>query len=131
MPSRSRDRRRPASRSSIRTASPSLALRGCEIPARPRLRQRATTPSPERPRQARTGGAAVQALNEDKVLGQENHFEIGASVDRSKIRILGNNELGFIYPDLLVGLSAAIRGTEQILHTAANIGFSPVSLGAW
>src|SRR5262249_32788816 len=29
------------------------------------------------------------------------------------------------------GPNAAIPGTGQIIHTAANIGFSPVSLAAW
>jgi iron complex outermembrane recepter protein len=78
-----------------------------------------------------TTGASLQALNDDKVLGHDNYFVIGASVDRSKIGFLGNSELGFIYPDLFVGPNAAIPGTGQIIHTFGNIGFSPVSLGAW
>src|SRR5262249_16876174 len=64
-------------------------------------------------------------------LGHDNYFVIGASVDRSKIGFLGNSELDFIYPDLFVGPNAAVPGTGQVIHTAANIGFSPVSLGAW
>jgi iron complex outermembrane recepter protein len=75
-----------------------------------------------------TTGASLQALNDDKVLGHDNYFVIGASVDRSKIGFLGNSELGFIYPDLFVGPNAAVPGTGQIIHTAADIGFSPVSL---
>src|SRR5262249_21261091 len=47
------------------------------------------------------------------------------------IGFLGNSELGFIYPDLFIGPNAAIPGTGQIIHTAADIGFSPVSLAAW
>ena len=78
-----------------------------------------------------TTGASLQALNDDKVLGHDNYFVIGASVDRSKIGFLGNSELGFIYPDLFVGPNAAVPGTGQIIHTAGNIGFSPVSLAAW
>jgi iron complex outermembrane receptor protein len=80
---------------------------------------------------AMTTGALLQALNDDKVLGHDNYFVIGASVDRSKIGFQGNSELGVISPDLFVGPSTAIPGTGQIIHTAANIGFSPVSLGAW
>src|SRR5215813_5237696 len=80
---------------------------------------------------ALTTGASLQGLNDDKVLGHDNYFVIGASVDRSKIGFQGNSELGFIYPDLFVGPNAAIPGTGQIIHTAANIGFSPVSLGTW
>src|SRR5215831_524461 len=80
---------------------------------------------------ALTTGASLQALNDDKVFGHDNNFVIGASVDRSKIGFQGNSELGFIYPDLFTGPNAAIPGTGQIIHTAANIGFSPVSLAAW
>src|SRR5262249_8017364 len=62
---------------------------------------------------ALTTGASLQGLNDDKVLGHDNYFVIGASVDRSKIGFLGNSELGFIYPDLFVGPNAAIPGTGQ------------------
>jgi iron complex outermembrane receptor protein len=78
-----------------------------------------------------TTGASLQGLNDDKVLAHDNYLVIGASVDRSKIGFLGNSELDFIYPDLFVGPNAAVPGTGQIIHTAANIGFSPVSLAAW
>src|SRR5262249_57281993 len=39
--------------------------------------------------------------------------------------------VGFIYPDLFVGPNAAVPGTGEIIHTAGNLGFSPVSLAAW
>jgi iron complex outermembrane recepter protein len=78
-----------------------------------------------------TTGASLQALSDDKVLGHDNNFVIGASVDRSKIGFLGSSGLGVIYPDLFVGPNAAVPGTGEIIHTAGNIGFSPVSLGAW
>jgi iron complex outermembrane receptor protein len=78
-----------------------------------------------------TTGASLQALGDDKVLGHDNNFVIGASVDRSKIGFRANSELGVIYPDLFVGPNAAVPGTGDIIHTAGNIGFSPVSLAAW
>jgi iron complex outermembrane recepter protein len=78
-----------------------------------------------------TTGASLQALGDDKVFAHDNNFVIGASVDRSKIGFRANSELGVIYPDLFVGPNAAVPGTGEIIHTAANIGFSPVSLGAW
>jgi iron complex outermembrane receptor protein len=78
-----------------------------------------------------TTGASLQGLSDDKVLGHDNNFVIGASVDRSKIGFRANSELGFIYPDLFVGPNAAVPGTGEIIHTAGNIGFSPVSLAAW
>src|SRR5262249_26116401 len=76
-------------------------------------------------------GASLQALSDDKVLGHDNNFVIGGSVDRSKIGFRANSELGYIDPDLFVGPNAAIPGTGQIIHTAGNLGFSPVSLAAW
>jgi iron complex outermembrane recepter protein len=80
---------------------------------------------------ALTTGASLQGLNDDKVFGHDNYFVIGASVDRSKIGFRANSELDYIYPDLFVGPNAAIPGTGQIIRTAGNLGFSPVSLAAW
>jgi iron complex outermembrane receptor protein len=78
-----------------------------------------------------TTGASLQGLNDDKVFGHDNYFTIGGSVDRSKIGFQAKSELDYIYPDFFVGPNAAVPGTGQIVHTAANIGVSPVSLGAW
>jgi iron complex outermembrane recepter protein len=72
---------------------------------------------------ALTTGASLQGLNDDKVLGHDNYFVIGASVDRSKIGFQANSELGYIYPDLFVGPNAAIPGTGETIHTAGNLGF--------
>ena len=78
-----------------------------------------------------TTGASLQAINDDKMFGHDNYFTIGGSVDHSKIGFQGNSELGYIYPDFFVGPNAAVPGTGQIIHTAGNIGFAPVSLAAW
>jgi iron complex outermembrane recepter protein len=78
-----------------------------------------------------TTGASLQGINDDKIFGHDNYFTIGGSVDRSKIGFQGNSELGYIYPDFFVGPNAAVPGTGQIVHTAGNIGFAPVSLAAW
>jgi iron complex outermembrane recepter protein len=78
-----------------------------------------------------TTGASLQAINDDKIFGHDNYFTIGGSVDRSKIGFQGNSELGYIYPDFFVGPNAAVPGTGQIVRTAGNIGFAPVSLAAW
>jgi iron complex outermembrane receptor protein len=80
---------------------------------------------------AMTTGAVLQALSDDKVFGHDNNFIIGASVDRSKIGFQANSELGYIFPDLFTGPNAAVPGTGQIIHTAGNLGFSPVSSAAW
>jgi iron complex outermembrane recepter protein len=79
---------------------------------------------------ARTIGGSLQAINDDKIFGHGNYFTIGTSMDRSRISFQANSELGYIYPDLFVGPNAAVPGTGQIIHTGANIGFSPVDLGA-
>ena len=78
-----------------------------------------------------TTGASLQGINDDKIFGHDNYFTIGGSVDRSKIGFQGNSELGYIYPDFFVGPNAAVPGTGQIVRTAGNIGFAPVSLAAW
>ena len=123
MNSRSRDRRRPPSRSSIRTASRSIVRLGggntCATTAWGTVDRTFT--------KALTTGASLQALGDDKVFGHDNNFVIGASVDRSKIRFMANSELGVISPDLFVGPTVAVPGTGEIIHTAGNIGFSPVS----
>ncbi|MGB9269927.1 MAG: TonB-dependent receptor, partial [Pseudolabrys sp.] len=78
-----------------------------------------------------TTGASLQGINDDKLLGHDNYFTIGGSVDRSKIGFQGNSELGYIYPDFFIGPNAAVPGTGQIVRTAGNIGFAPVSIAAW
>lgn len=80
---------------------------------------------------ALTTGGTLQATNDDKILGHNNYFTIGGSIDRSKIGFRANSELGYVFPDLFVGPNAAVPGTGQIIHTAANLGFSPVDLSAW
>jgi iron complex outermembrane recepter protein len=80
---------------------------------------------------ALTAGGTLQATNDDKIFGHDNYFTIGGSIDRSKIGFHANSELGYVFPDLFVGPNAAVPGTGQIIHTAANLGFSPVDLSAW
>src|SRR6266508_4466783 len=79
---------------------------------------------------ALTTGGTLQAINDDKILGHNNYFTIGGSIDHSKIGFQANSELGYIFPDLFVGPNTAVPGTGHIIHTAANLGFSPVSLDA-
>jgi hypothetical protein len=62
--------------------------------------------------------------------GNGEQTDIGGSIDHSKIGFRANSELGYVFPDLFVGPNAAVPGTGQIIHTAANLGFSPVSLDA-
>jgi iron complex outermembrane recepter protein len=79
---------------------------------------------------ALTTGGTLQATNDDKIFGHDNYFTLGGSIDHSNIGFQANSELGYVFPDLSVGPNAAVPGTGQIIHTAANLGFSPVSLDA-
>ena len=79
---------------------------------------------------ALTTGASLQAVNNAPLLGRDNQFTIGGSIDHSTIDFRGNSELGFIYPNLFVGPNASVPGTGLIIHTAGNIGYSPVNLDA-
>ena len=77
-----------------------------------------------------TVGGSLQATNDDKIFGRDNHFTIGASYDHSRIGFGGDSELGYIYPDFFVGPNGPITGTGVILHTDAYIGYAPVDLSA-
>ncbi len=79
---------------------------------------------------ATTVGASAEASSTAKLFGHGNNFSFGGSVDHSSVGFGANSELSTIFPDLSVGPNSIIPGTGQIIHTAANIGFSPVSLKA-
>ena len=61
--------------------------------------------------EALTTGASLQAMNNAPLLGHDNQFTIGGSIDHSTIDFRRNSELGFIYPDLFVGPNASVPGT--------------------
>ena len=77
-----------------------------------------------------TVGGSLQATNDGKIFGRDNHFTIGSSIDHSKIGFGGDSELGYIYPDFFVGPNGPITGTGVILHTDSYIGYAPVDLSA-
>jgi iron complex outermembrane receptor protein len=79
---------------------------------------------------ATTVGGSLQASNNDKVFGHDNHLTVGASIDHSQIDFRANSELGYIYPNFFVGPNASIPGTGLLIHTGGNIGYSPVDLDA-
>ena len=51
---------------------------------------------------ANTFGASGQAASTTRLLGLNNHFVIGASVDRGRVNFKASSELGTIGPDLFV-----------------------------
>jgi iron complex outermembrane receptor protein len=79
---------------------------------------------------ARVFGGSLQLTNNAKLFGHGNSFIAGVSIDHGRIRFDASSELGYIYPDLSVGLNPAVPGTGSVVHTAGNIGFAPVLLNA-
>jgi iron complex outermembrane receptor protein len=94
---------------------------GCELPYGTVDRTRT---------QAVTVGGSLQGTYDGKIFGRDNHFTIGASIDRSKIGFGGDSELGYIYPDFFVGPNGPFTGTGVIIHTDSFIGYAPVDLNA-
>jgi iron complex outermembrane receptor protein len=72
----------------------------------------------------------LQAANNDKIVGHDNHFTVGVSVDHSTIDFSARSTLGFIFPDLAVAENAAIPGSGSVIHTLGDIGYGPVRLAA-
>src|SRR5439155_1598239 len=59
-------------------------------------------------------------------LDHGNNFLLGGSIDYSTGSFNADSKLGFIYPDLFVGLNRAIPGNGAIIHTLGGVGFVPV-----
>ena len=79
---------------------------------------------------ATTIGFSAEASSDAKLFGHGNNFAIGGSFDHSRVGFGATSELGYIFPDLSVGTNSVIPGTGSVIHTAGNIGYSPVSLNA-
>ncbi len=79
---------------------------------------------------ATTFGFSLQAANNDKIFGHGNNFIVGGSIDHGDVKFDASSALGFIFPDLTVGPNPALPGSGQIVHTAGNLGFSPVDIAA-
>jgi iron complex outermembrane receptor protein len=77
-----------------------------------------------------TFGGSLQAANNDELFGHKNNFIVGGSIDHGDVTFGASSSLGYIFPDLTVGPNPAIPGTGSIIHTAGNLGFSPVNLSA-
>src|SRR5262249_40018001 len=73
-------------------------------------------------------GASLQAANNDKIFSHGNTFITGASIDHGDVNFNANSQLGFLFPDLTVGINPPIPGMGQVIHTAGNLGYTPVSL---
>jgi iron complex outermembrane receptor protein len=75
-----------------------------------------------------TFGGSLQATNDDRIFGHGNHFVVGGSIDRGASNFAATSTLGYIYPDLSVGINPAIPGNGSIIHTLGNVGYTPVTI---
>ena len=78
--------------------------------------------------QSNTVGGSLQATNDAKLFGHDNHFVAGGSIDHGATSFGANSTLGYIFPDLSVGNNASIPGNGSIIHTLGNVGYTPISL---
>lgn len=78
--------------------------------------------------QSNTFGGTLQATNDSKLFGHDNHFVVGGSIDRGSTNFAATSTLGYIYPDLTVGINPAIPGNGAVIHTLGNLGYSPVGV---
>ena len=72
-----------------------------------------------------TTGLSLQATNNDKLFGHDNHFVVGASLDYSVTRFTASAELGTVGPDYVVSGSGIFLGPS-----GSPISIGPVDLRA-
>jgi len=72
----------------------------------------------------------VQATYDAPLFGHDSNLVVGFSVDHSDIRFASNSTLGYINPELQVGLNSAVPGSGKIIHTTGQVGYAPVALDA-
>jgi iron complex outermembrane recepter protein len=77
-----------------------------------------------------TTGGSAQATSTQQVLGFNNYFTMGGSIDHGRTEFTSSSELGFIFPNLFIGPVPGIPGMGSIIHTLGNVGFIPVGLTA-
>ncbi len=75
---------------------------------------------------ATTLGGSLQSASTESLFGHGNNFLLGGSIDYSTGSFNSDSTLGFIYPDLFVGINRAIPGNGAIIRTLGNVGFVPV-----
>ncbi|HEY0330212.1 MAG TPA: TonB-dependent receptor [Rhodopseudomonas sp.] len=75
-----------------------------------------------------TFGGSLQATSEQRWFDHGNHFTVGGSIDRGSTSFGATSTLGYIYPDLSVGINSAIPSNGQIIHTLGNLGYTPVGI---
>ena len=75
-------------------------------------------------------GVTLQITGDTPLMGLDNYFTAGFSLDSSAIGFRSTSTLGRIFPSLLVATDPALAGSGNIIHANGNIGYAPVNLGA-
>jgi iron complex outermembrane receptor protein len=77
-----------------------------------------------------THGVTLQLTGNAPLLGLENYFTAGFSVDSSTVGFRSTSTLSRLFPSLLVAVDPALTGSGSIIHANGDIGYAPVTLGA-
>ncbi|MBI3801869.1 MAG: TonB-dependent receptor [Deltaproteobacteria bacterium] len=72
-----------------------------------------------------TVGGSLQATNTLPLLGHNNYFVAGASIDHSTTTFHSNSHLGYISPNLFVGPNADVAGTGTVIHNIPDTTVDP------
>ncbi|WPP05955.1 TonB-dependent receptor [Methylocella tundrae] len=72
-----------------------------------------------------TFGTQEQLTDKEKILGHDNYFVVGGSVDQSYTHFSSTTTLGVLDPNFQ-NLYLGFPGSEAILQTQGNVGFAPV-----
>ncbi|WP_044558659.1 TonB-dependent receptor [Azospirillum sp. B4] len=72
-------------------------------------------------------GGSLQLTGDRPLMGMENRFAAGGSIDHSDIRFTATSTLGVINPDLSV-TADDVAGAGLIIRTQGNLGYAPVWL---
>jgi iron complex outermembrane receptor protein len=75
---------------------------------------------------ARTLGASLQATHTGHLLGRNNAFAVGASLDDSRAHFESSSALGLVTPELFVDAAGSLPGQGQVIRTAGAVAYSPV-----
>jgi len=77
-----------------------------------------------------TVGGAAQATYDAPLLGHGSNLVVGFSFHHSDIRFASTTTLGYINPELQVGLNSDVPGSGSIIHTTGQVGYAPVGFDA-
>jgi iron complex outermembrane receptor protein len=80
--------------------------------------------------EATTVGASLQASNNDKIAGHDNHFTVGGSIDHSRVNFQRDQRTRVHLSRSVDVIQRRDPGMGSIVHSAANIGYGRVTRSA-